>query len=307
MFGFRPYNYDRFTKEMLLNDVAKAKFGAGPDPGDRAPNFTAGTLDDGEVELSDFRGKKNVLLVFGSATCPFTASSIEGLNELYDDYKDQDVAFFFVYVREAHPGDRLPSHEDIHDKMRAAEFFRDEEEVEMPILVDDLKGSIHRKYGSLPNPAFLVDKSGHIAFRCLWAQAGVLAEALAELLEVQERRDTGRAVVLGGEDLSVPMRRALLHTHRALQRGGRRAIRDFQREMGPAGRAAELGSRIVAPVALNPGRAALGALLAGGVLTGAIFAGRALRNKRLAKSLEPYRYAPRARKKENEGDYAVGI
>ena len=306
MFGIKRYNYDRFTKDLLLKDVAKAKMGAGPEPGERAPNFKVTSLDGETFELKDFRGEKNVVLIFGSATCPFTAASIEGMNELYDDYKDEDVAFFFVYVREAHPGDRLPSHEEREDKARAAEFFREEEDVEMPILVDEVKGSIHKKYGGLPNPAYIVDKSGHVAFRCLWAQAEVLAEALDELLEVQKERDTDRAVVADGEDVSVPMRRAMLHTHRAVKRGGRQALRDFRSEMGAAGRATELGSRIVAPIALNPGRAAAGALLAGGVLAGALFAGRALRNKRLASMREPYRVI-RQRKRENEGDYAVGI
>ena len=45
----------------------------------------------------------------------------------------------------------------------------------MPIIVDDLRGSIHKKYGKLPNPTFLIDKSGRIAFRCLWTQPAVVA------------------------------------------------------------------------------------------------------------------------------------
>lgn len=305
MFGFRRYNYDHFSKDVLLKDVAKSKMGDGPEPGERAPDFEGRTLEGDKVELSDFRGEKNVVLTFGSATCPFTAASIEGMNGLRDDYRGDDVEFLFVYVREAHPGDRLPRHEEIEDKREAAEFFRDEEDVEMPIIVDDLKGAIHRKYGSLPNPTFVVDKSGRIAFRCLWTQPDVIAEALDELLEAQEERDTDHAVVHGGEDRSVPMRRALFHTHRALKRGGRQAIRDFHQEMGTAGRAAEIGSRIVGPIALNPGRAALGAALAGGVIVGALFAGRALRRKRFA-AREPYRYTP-INRRGNEGDYAVGI
>lgn len=305
MFGLKRYNYDRFTKDLLLKDVAKSKIGTGPDPGDRAPDFEARTLDGDKIELSDFEGKKNVVLTFGSATCPFTAASIESMNDLVEEYDSDEVAFFFVYVREAHPGDRLPRHEEWDDKVRAAEFFRDEEDLEMPIIVDDVKGTVHRKYGRLPNPTFVIDKSGRVAFRCLWTQADSVAEALNELLEVQEERDTDHAIVAGGEDRSVPMRRALLHTHRALKRGGKQAIRDFREEMGPVGRATEMGSRIVAPIALNPGRAIAGALLAGGVIAGALFAGRALRNKRLA-SREPYRML-RPLRAGNEGDYAVGI
>lgn len=305
MFGFKRYNYEHFSKDVLLKDVAKSKMDGGPEPGERAPDFEGRSLDGHKVKLSDFHGQNNVVLTFGSATCPFTAASIEGMNELRDDYEGDDVEFLFVYVREAHPGDRLPVHEQIEDKAEAAEFFRDEEDVEMTILVDNLKGTIHRKYGSLPNPTFVVDKSGRIAFRCLWTQPDVIAEALDELLEAQEERATDHAVVHGGEDRSVPLRRALFHTHRALKRGGRQAIRDFHDEMGASGRAAEIGSRIVGPIALNPKRAALGAALAGGVVVGALFAGRALRRRRFA-AREPYRYTP-IHRKGNEGDYAVGI
>jgi hypothetical protein len=39
-------------------------------------------------------------------------------------------------------GEDLPAHESMDDKFRAAELFRDEEEVRMPILVDDLRGSV---------------------------------------------------------------------------------------------------------------------------------------------------------------------
>lgn len=306
MFGFKGYNYEHFSKDVLLKDVAKSKMGGGPNPGERAPDFEGRTLDGNKVRLRDFQGEKNVVLTFGSATCPFTASSISGIRDLCEDYAGEDVACLFVYVREAHPGDRLPAHEDLEDKIAAAEFFRDEEELEMPIVVDDLKGSIHRKYGQLPNPTYIIDKSGRVAFRSLWTQPSAIADALDELLEAQEERDTDHAVVRGGEDRSVPMRRALLHTHRALKRGGRQAIREFRGEMGPAGRAAELGSRIVGPIAMNPGRAITGALLAGGVAVGALFAGRALRRKRLA-AREPYRFSPIHRGPQQEGDYAVGI
>lgn len=305
MFGFKRYNYEHFSKDVLLKDVAKSKAGGGPNPGDRAPDFASRTLDGAKVRLSDFAGEKNVLLTFGSATCPFTAASIEGMNEVCEDYDGDDLVCLFVYVREAHPGDRLPPHEDMDDKISAAEFFRDEEEVRMPILLDDLKGTIHKKYGGLPNPTYIIDKSGRIAFRCLWTQPDVIGEALDELLEAQEERDTDHAVVHGGENRAVPMRRALLHTHRALKRGGRQAIRDFHGEMGTAGRAAEIGSRIVGPIALNPGRAVTGALLAGGVIVGALYAGRALRRKRFG-ARDPYRYTP-VNRSGNEGDYAVGI
>ena len=74
MFGIKSYNYDAFTKDLLVKDVALDRF-SGPDPGDTAPDFEARTLNGDRVRLSDYEGEKNVVLTFGSATCPFTAAS----------------------------------------------------------------------------------------------------------------------------------------------------------------------------------------------------------------------------------------
>jgi alkyl hydroperoxide reductase subunit AhpC len=257
-----------------------------------------------KVALSDYQGEKNVVLTFGSSTCPFTASSIAGLNDLCDDFSDEDVEFLFVYVREAHPGEKRPAHDSWDDKVEAAEAFREEEDVEMPIIVDELRGKIHRKYGALPNPTYIIDKSGRVAFRSLWTRPTRIASALEELIEVQEKRGEDHAIVLGGEDTKPPLTYAMLHTHRALERGGERAIQDFRDEMGRAGWALEVGSRVAQPVALNPGKAFGAAAIAGGVIVGGLFLGKYLRGERL-KSRSPYRYStPR---KPDDGDYAVGI
>ncbi len=306
MFGLKRYNYDTFTKDVLLKDVTKSKFGKGPEPGERASNFEARTLDGDKVELSDFRGEKNVVLTFGSATCPFTASSIRGPNDLYGDYKDE-VQFLFVYVREAHPGEKLPAHRSREDKVEAAERFREEEDVDIPIVVDEVDGKIHKKYGSLPNPTYIIDKSGRVAFRALWTRPRVVKEALQELLERQQERNTGHAIVKGGEDRSTPITYAMLYTHRALDRGGDKAVEDFRSEMGRTGTVVHTASRVVEPIALHPWRALTGAMIASGVITGGLLLGRRLRQRRFA-GRASYRFeAAPPRRRTAEGDYAVGI
>jgi peroxiredoxin len=74
MLGLGTYNYEHFSRE-LFHDLARSSF-SGPGPGVQASDFKATTLDGETVRLSDYAGKKNVLLVFGSATCPMTAASI---------------------------------------------------------------------------------------------------------------------------------------------------------------------------------------------------------------------------------------
>lgn len=308
MLGINRYNYKTFTNDVLLADAAKTGFGSGPEPGERAPDFKTRTLDGDTVRLSDYKGKSNVVLTFGSATCPFTAASIGGINDLFANYVDRDDAvFLFVYVREAHPGEKLREHRSMKEKTRAAKLFRESEEVDIPIVVDDVDGKIHKKYGKLPNATYLIDKSGRVAFRSLWTRAKTIEDALDELLRVEREENTDRAVVLDGEDTSASMTYAMLHSHRALERGGKKAIRDFREELGQGGRFAETASRIAAPIALNPGKALVGAALAGAVIAGGLYGGVKLREARLSRRRRnPYRFYDKEPLKESD-DYAVGI
>ena len=305
MFGSGIYNYEHFTRDRLTG-LNKEN---GPESGDVAPDFTLRTVDGDKLSLSDFEEHKNVLLTFGSATCPMTLGAIGGLNDLYEKYRGDNVEFLFVYVREAHPGEELPFHESMEDKFRAAQLFRDEEELKMPVLVDDLRGSVHRKYGQLPNPSYLIDRSGRIAFRCLYAQPNVLENAIDELLEFQQRTGKDRAVVAGGEDRRMPKSFPLLYTYRALKRGGQQSIADFEQVMGVSGKLAVTSSRIVQPVIEHPRKTAAAAALAAGVVAGGVYAGFKLREKRLARH-EPYRYYAREQRLSKTGtdDYEpIGI
>jgi alkyl hydroperoxide reductase subunit AhpC len=303
MFGSARYNYENFRKSELLM-LMQGRF-RGPKPGERAPDFKARTLDGEKIKLSDFRGEKNIVLTFGSVTCPMTAGSIRGMNELYDDYRHHDVEFLLVYVREAHPGEEVPAHDSYDGKVEAAEFLRDEEEVEFPIIVDDLDGSIHRKYGLMPNSTYMIDKSGRVAFRALWTRPNVVEDALQELLERQEDRDVDHAVVHGGEDRSIPVRYGLFHSHRALRRGGESAVENFRREMGIPGRVVFAASRAMEPITLNPGKAFVAAALAGGIITAGLLVGLKMRRQH-RRIRSPYDVHPSDWNKSG-GYEAVGI
>ncbi len=307
MLGFKDYNYGRFTRE-LLEEMGAASF-PGPEPGGQAPDFKAKALDGkGEtVRLSDYEDKKNVLLVFGSATCPMTAGSIRGINKLYNEFRGDEIEFLLVYVREAHPGEKIPAHRSFADKTRAARLLRDEEEMQMPVVVDDLRGSIHRKYSRLPSPAFLIDKSGRVAFRSMWANPEALGEAIEELLKLQQERQVDHAVVGGGQDLSMPLSYGVLFSYRALERGGEEAVNDFRQAFGVPGSAA---SRVAGPILENPGRVLAIIALTTAVLGGGLYAGFELRKRRLGMRRNPYRAYEdeEVRDTETGTDYgAVGI
>jgi peroxiredoxin len=306
MFGFATYNYEHFSRE-ILHELRDARF-AGPGPGERAPDFKAATLEGETLSLSDFRGRKNVLLVFGSATCPMTAASIGRLNDLCQRFRGDDIEFLFIYVREAHPGERVRAHRSLAEKRDAARLLRDEEEIGMPVLVDDISGTVHRKYSRLPSPAFLIDRSGRVAFRSMWASPEEIESAIRELLEMQHERGVDHVVVKGGEDLSEPLSYARLASYRALERGGEKALLDFRKAMGFSHRP-YAASREEKGFLENPGRiVAVGALTAA-VLAGGLYAGFELRKRRLGLR-NPYRAYEKDKVRDTETgtDYgAVGI
>ena len=86
-------------------------------------------------------------------------------------------------------------------------------------------------------------------------------------------------------------------------------VEEFERALGVTGRVAVVTSRVAEPVALYPGRVALGALLASGVIAGALYAGHKLREKRLGPRSPYDLHEPtRRRTPATGGDYeAVGI
>jgi hypothetical protein len=156
----RSYNYARFTPDEYQLD----KF-PGPRPGATAVDFTATTLDGESLRLSDLRGR-TVVLETGSVTCPQYVARIPTMNRVAA--KHPDVAFVLLYVREAHPGRAIAAHGSAEDKLGAARSLRSLEPERRVIAIDDLEGSAHRAYGSLPNIVYIIDQNGTVMFRGDW-------------------------------------------------------------------------------------------------------------------------------------------
>ncbi len=306
MFGFTRYNYDRFRREMLQSKGSD-RWGRAPEPGDEAPAFELRSLNGELVKLSDFRDSRNVVLTFGSATCPQTAASIGGLRSLAREFPRSEVEFLFVYVREAHPGVELPAHHSMEDKVSAAMLLREQEQIDYPILVDELGGEVHRRYGALPNASFIIDKSGRIAYRSLASHGPSLGAALEELLEREKERGVHHAVVHGGEDAITPSLKTFLNAYRAIERGGYDAVVNFRGELGIPGRMVLTGGRMARPMTEHPAitiTTAVGVVAAVGL---GLWAGYELRKRRFAS--KPYNaYRGLERRRRGEDDYtAVGI
>lgn len=197
-FGLKEYNLEQFN---------------GPRVGEKAPDFQATGLNGKPVHLSDFQGKIRVL-ESGSITCPATIGTTKTMQELVGKYKD--ITFLLLYVREAHPGEKIPPHSSFENKLKYAQRFQEEEHDNRLILVDDIEGTVHKQYGLFPNFTYIIDKEGNVAFRTPWNVPERLDEILNAIQEGKQQRFP--------EKYYLPPYRNV--GFRALPRAGWRAILD---------------------------------------------------------------------------------
>ncbi|MEH6452182.1 MAG: deiodinase-like protein, partial [Psychromonas sp.] len=111
-----------------------------PRVGECAKDFTALGLDGKPIKLSDFKGKR-IILETGSVTCPMFGDNIEGMNRVVKKFTDDNTVFLMLYVREAHPGGKLPAHQSQVDKISAAKSTAELSHPNRIFLVDDIAGA----------------------------------------------------------------------------------------------------------------------------------------------------------------------
>lgn len=160
------YRYERVTPGLLLRDFRFAPDAARA--GDPMPEFDLPTTNGTRIRRRDFAGRRPLLLIFGSLTCPMTKGSVSPLDRLHREFGEQ-VEFVTLYVREAHPGERIGQTEILEGKVGHARTMQQLHGVRWTVAVDDVDGTLHQALDAKPNAAFLVDASGTIVFRSLWA------------------------------------------------------------------------------------------------------------------------------------------
>ena len=175
------YNYPHFG----LKEYDDLEHFKGPKVGEKAPDFEATDLSGKRIHLSDFQGK---IIVFesGSITCPATIGTTKSMQELVDKYPD--VTVLLLYVREAHPGERIRPHSSFEDKLACAVRFKNEEHDNRVLLVDELEGTIHKQFGLFPNFVYVIDQDGYVAFRTPWNVPDILDEVLTDIQEGKKVR-----------------------------------------------------------------------------------------------------------------------
>lgn len=210
------YNYRHFGPEYY--DFKRFD---GPRPGDEAPDFEATTPDGNAVSLSDFGGSW-VVLETGSLTCPITDSKVQAMDKL--SQKFEDVVFILLYTREAHPGENCEAHHSFQDKLERARKFEADYDVERTVLVDDIEGTGHRKYGGMPNSVHVINPDGVVVMRGDWNH-------VSKVREVLERREDDRIYkrdIYRGRPLFFTRKKGAI---RVLVEAGPRAVWDFLKNM----------------------------------------------------------------------------
>jgi len=126
---------------VLANDVR-------PEEGHIAPDFALKTLEGKTVRLSEFRGKKVVLINFWATWCPPCRSEMPTMQQIYTEYKGKGFEILAINIER-------------DSKEEILEFMK-ELRLTFPVLLDsDMK--VTRTYRLIGLPvSMLIDRQGII-------------------------------------------------------------------------------------------------------------------------------------------------
>ena len=135
-----------------MNETKKLKVG------DKAPDFRLTDTNQVKVGLSDYRGKKNVLLVFYPlAYSPVCSSQIPSYQKIYDRFEDRNTEVIAISI------DSVFTHKAWADGLGGISY---------PMLSDfwphgavaDMYGVMREKDGFSDRALIIVDKEGTIRY-----------------------------------------------------------------------------------------------------------------------------------------------
>lgn len=146
---------------------------------DKAPDFDLLNPDGKKIALKDFKGKKNVVLIFYPADwSPVCGAEVALFSEMKSIFDKQDAVLLGISV----------------DSLFCHKAYTDDKKLRFQLLADyEPKGSVAKQYGVYNNTAgnnsralFLIDKKGVIAWSHLSPNevnpgAGGVLDALDEL------------------------------------------------------------------------------------------------------------------------------
>ncbi len=200
--------------------------------GMEAPDFVLPSLDGGFVRLSKFRGKSNVVLIFGSFTCGSTVTQLRARNpplgKLFRRFRRKGFEFFLVYSVEVHPGESVPRPSTFEQRVEHALRLRKEEKVPFPILVDGLGNEVRDFYHALTNPCFVIDRDGGLVYKSSRTWAPDLEQALMELVAWERAKAKNQMVRMCYSEKLIGLTRNGKISAQVHRRAGPAAVATFQ-------------------------------------------------------------------------------
>lgn len=116
------------------------------------------------------------------------------LHDLYEQFGEQ-VAFFIVYIKEAHPEDgwvvtdnreegiAVVDPRSAAERNDVAESCVVKSSIRIPMLVDGPDNAVAGAYGGWPDRLYLIGRDGRVAFQGDAGPFGFIPERLAEAIE----------------------------------------------------------------------------------------------------------------------------
>jgi len=111
------------------------------------------------------------------------------LHDLFDEYRDR-VAFFIVYIKEAHPEDGWVVTHNREEGIAVSDPSSDQERadvadscvvrsaIRIPVLVDSMNNTVASAYGGWPDRLYLIGRDGRVAFQGEMGPFGFLPDRL---------------------------------------------------------------------------------------------------------------------------------
>ncbi|HCJ66005.1 MAG TPA: hypothetical protein DHV62_01435 [Elusimicrobia bacterium] len=139
----------------------------------KAKDFTLVNLKGEKVSLKDFQGKKVVLLNFFATWCPSCREEIPILNKLYPEYKEKNVEFIGIDLRES--------------KGKVSTFV-EKLKISYPVLLD-LKGEAGNLYKAAYIPLnVIIDRNGVIRFIGSFLEEKDLRKELDKIVPLKKEK-----------------------------------------------------------------------------------------------------------------------
>jgi len=135
--------------------------------GEKAPNFTATTLEGKQVSLEQFRGKKAVWLVFWATWCPYCQKEIPALKELHKKYGDK-IEILAINI-------------GVKDSVEKSQDYKFEHDLPYDIIFSN---EITRLYEVRGTPTqIVIDANGTVAYKGTRVPQNIRVEDVDNLLK----------------------------------------------------------------------------------------------------------------------------